>query len=206
VTVKDGTLVLGTINGDQSAFAELYDRRARLIRAVCYDETHDSHLAAELTQEVFLRAYKNLRRLHDPDKFGSWLVGIARNMCRDWRRKRLREERATTGLAQQRLQAGCQADPPDECLMELRDAIAGRLAQGGRCKSLTQQERLALHAFYLQGRSVEEARGVLGLSRSGFYRVLSSACERLRKLFEGEADDEGCRAIKGSTPLGEVQS
>jgi DNA-directed RNA polymerase specialized sigma24 family protein len=130
VLVKDGTLVLGAINGDQSAFAELYDRRARLIRALCYDETRDSHLAADLTQEVFLRAYKNLRRLHDPDKFGSWLVGIARNACRDWRRKQRREERATAGLTEQRMQAGCQVDPPDECLMELREAIAGHLTQG----------------------------------------------------------------------------
>ncbi len=205
MTVKDGTLVLGAINGDQSAFAELYDRRARLIRALCYDETHDPHLASDLTQEAFLRAYKNLRRLHEPDKFAAWLVGIARQVCREWRRKRRREERATTGLTEQRIQAGCQADPPDECLMELRDAIAGRLTQGGRGRSLTQQERLALHAFYLQGRCVEEARGVLGLSRSGFYRVLSSACERLRKMFEGETDSGTCRAVRESTAPREVQ-
>jgi RNA polymerase sigma factor (sigma-70 family) len=206
VTVKDGTLVLGAINGDQSAFAELYDRRARLIRAVCYDATHDSHLAADLTQEVFLRAYKNLRRLHDPDKFATWLVGIARNACRDWRRKQRREERATTGLTEQRVQAGFEADPPDDCLLELRDAIAGHLTQSGRHPGLTQQERLALHAFYLQGRDIEDARGVLGLSRSGFYRVLSSACERLRKMFEGEAGRDTCRLVEDSTAPGEVQT
>jgi RNA polymerase sigma factor (sigma-70 family) len=205
VTVQDGTLVLGALNGDQAAFAELYDRRARLIRAICYDQTHDSHLAADLTQEVFLRAYKNLRRLHDPDKFTAWLVAIARRVCHDWRRKQRREERATTGLTEQQIQADRQAGPPDDCLLELRDAIAGRLTQEGRHPSLTQQERLALHAFYLQGRSVEEARGVLGLSRSGFYRVLSSACERLRKVFEGRMSPEICRAVNGASPHGEVQ-
>jgi RNA polymerase sigma factor (sigma-70 family) len=206
VTVKDGTLVLGAINGDRNAFAELYDRRARLVRALCYDETHDLHLAADLTQEAFLRAYKNLRRLHDPDKFAAWLVGIARQLCREWRRKQGREERATARLTERHVQAGCEVDPPDERLMELRDAIAGRLTQGGRHRSLTQQERLALHAFYLQGRSVEEARGVLGLSRSGFYRVLSSACERLRKMLEGKTSLEACRAVRNANPPGEVQS
>jgi hypothetical protein len=62
-----------------------------------------------------------------------------------------------------------------------------------------------LHAFYLQGRDVEDARGVLGLSRSGFYRVLSSACERLRKMLEGKAGPETCQAVEGSTAPGEVQ-
>ena len=59
---------------------------------------------------------------------------------------------------------------PDERMAMLLKAIA----------LLPEKERLALHAFYLQGQNAEEARALLGLSRSGFYRVLSSACERLR--------------------------
>lgn len=183
--VQDGTLVLGVLNGDRLAFAELYDRRARVIRAICHDETRDAHVATELTQEVFLRAYRDLRRLHAPDKFAAWLVGIARQVCREWRRKRGREKRAMAGFADRLAQADQWVDPPDAHLIELRDAIAGRAA--GTDESLTQQERLALHAFYLQSRDVEDARGVLGLSRSGFYRVLSSACERLRVILEGKA-------------------
>ena len=183
--VSDGTLVLGVRNGDRSAFAELYDRRARLIRAICYDQTRHPQTAADLTQEVFLRAYKNLGRLYDPDRFAGWLVGIARQVCREWRRKRGREKRAMAGFADRLAQADQWVDPPDAHLIELRDAIAGRAA--GTDESLTQQERLALHAFYVQSRDVEEARGVLGLSRSGFYRVLSSACKRLRMILEGKS-------------------
>ena len=190
--VQDATLVIGTLNGDRSAFAELYDRRARLIRAVCYDQTHDVQVAAELTQEVFLRAYRELRRLHAPDKFAGWLVGIARQVCREWRRKRGREKRAMAGFSDRlALAAGC-ADAPDGRLLELREAMAGTAVAGGRRPSLTEQERLALHAFYLQSRDLEDARGVLGLSRSGFYRVLSSACERLRVMLEGR-DEQGAR-------------
>ena len=88
MAASDGTLVLGVRNGDRSAFAELYDRRARLIRAICYDETRHLQSAADLTQEVFLRAYKNLGHLHDPNCFATWLIGIARQVCREWRRKR----------------------------------------------------------------------------------------------------------------------
>jgi RNA polymerase sigma factor (sigma-70 family) len=183
VPAKDGTLVLGVLNGDRSAFAELYDRRARLIRAVCYDESRDVHTAADLAQEVFLRAYRNLGRLHDPDRFAAWLVGIARQVCREWRRRERREQRGIAGFVQQQAASEQTAEPPDERLLDLREAIASLTELENRSvPSLTQRERLALHAFYLQGRDVEEARTVLGLSRSGFYRVLSSACERLRRV------------------------
>lgn len=199
VNVQDGTLVIGTLNGDRSAFAELYDRRARLIRAVCYDQTHDLQAAAELTQEVFLRAYRDLRRLHTPDKFAIWLVGIARTVCREWRRKRGRERRAMAVFSDRLAAADQWAAPPDGSLLELREAIAGPAGGGKERPSLTEKERLALHAFYLQGRDTEEARGVLGLSRSGFYRLLSSACKRLREMLEGDSngDVEGPRRVAG---------
>jgi len=181
VPASDRTLVLGTLNGDRSAFAELYDRRARLIRAICYDATGDLEVAADLTQEVFLRAYRDLRRIRDPQNFARWLVGIARQVCREWLRKQRRERRRLIEFARQRPTAA--ADVPDERLVDLRRAIAGLTACETRSiPSLTERERLALHAYYLQGRSVEEARRVLGLSRSGFYRVLSSACQRLRTI------------------------
>lgn len=183
MAARDGTLVLGVRSGDQSAFAELYDRRARLIRAVCYDETRDLQTAADLAQDVFLRAYKNLDRLRDPDRFAAWLVGIARQVCREWRRRRRREERGLAGLVAQQQAAQDWTDPPEQRLVELRDQIAVLMRPEQRSvPSLTEKERLALHAYYLQERNVEEARAVLGLSRSGFYRVLSSACERVRTL------------------------
>ena len=187
MTVGDGTLVLGVRNGDRSAFAELYERRARLIRAICYDTTRDLHAAADLTQEVFLRAYQNLSRLNDPQRFAAWLVGIARQVCHEWRRQKLRDERKVAGFAARQAVLRQVAEPPDERLVELREAIAAVTErERSTLPSLTDRERLALHAYYLQGRDVEEARGVLGLSRSGFYRVLSSAVGRLRLILNGQ--------------------
>ncbi|MHC4944639.1 MAG: RNA polymerase sigma factor [Planctomycetota bacterium] len=171
MTIEDATLVLGALNGDQSAFVELYDRRARLIRAICYDTTRDIHSAADLTQEVFLRAYQRLGDLRNPDKFFAWLKGIARQVCRDWRRSRAREERALKGLAfAKHAQAAPAPEPLDERIAVLLKAIA----------SLPEKERLALYAFYLQGRNAEEARKVLGRSRSGLYHVLTCARQHLK--------------------------
>lgn len=182
--VSDGTLVLGVRNGDRGAFAELYDRRARLIRAVCFDLTRDLHVAADLTQETFLRAYRNLDRLRDPQRFSSWLLGIARQVCREWRRAQRRRDRHMQLYGQHHAPAaGAAQEPPDERLAQVRAAVAGDGQVAG--VQLKDAERLALHAFYLQGQDAEAARAVLGLSRSGFYRVLTAACQRLRRALAG---------------------
>ena len=178
MAATDATLVLGVREGDRAAFAELYDRRARLIRAICFDATGDLHTAADITQEVFLRAYRGLGGLHDPQKFSAWLVGIARQVCREWYRRQRRERSALRQLSEM----SRDAEPSeleaefDESTVLLRQAVA----------RLPEKERLALHAFYLLGQDAEQARAVLGLSRSGFYRVLSCARQRLKRVMSRE--------------------
>jgi RNA polymerase sigma-70 factor (ECF subfamily) len=138
-----------------------------------------------LTQDVFLRAYKNLGKLHDPNRFAAWLVGIARHVCREWHRKRRRERHAMHRIAARQAADQPPCNPPEQRLVELRDQVAGLLAGHNETgPRLREKERLALHAYYLQERNVEEARAVLGLSRSGFYRVLASACECLRRTVQ----------------------
>ena len=64
----------------------------RLVRAVVYRVGTDIPVVHDLTQECFLRAYRNLARLRRPDRFGSWVVGIARAVAREHRRS-LRRDR-----------------------------------------------------------------------------------------------------------------
>lgn len=170
MNVSDETLVAGVLRGDREAFGELYDRKARLIRAICYDATRELSSAADLTQEVFFRAYRGLGELRDPTRFGSWLLGITKQVCREWRRTQRRRPQPIEGLE---LESHSWADAGLlDSVGDLRRAII----------ALPERERLALHAFYLMEMDAEQARGVLELSRSGFYRVLSRARRRLRRV------------------------
>ncbi len=175
-SASDATLVRGVLDGDRSAFAQLYDLRGRLVRAVCYDATGDLQAAAELTQEVFLRAWDRLAALRDPEKFAAWVCGIARQVCREWRRGRERDRNGLLTLTRLAENPAAAAVPQllEVQIRELRQAIT----------SLPEKERLALHAFYLQEQDAEQARAVLGLSRSGFYHVLSCARARLRRKLD----------------------
>src|SRR4051794_29546830 len=80
-------LVARVRGGDQAAFAALYDRHARVVRAICYDATAHLASADDLTQEVFLRAYQKLHQLRDDSRFVAWLCEIARRAGRDWQRR-----------------------------------------------------------------------------------------------------------------------
>jgi DNA-directed RNA polymerase specialized sigma subunit len=55
--------------------------------------------------------------------------------------------------------------------------------------TLPEKERLALHTFYLQGSSADNVRRIVGLSRSGFYRVLERARKRLEQLLIAEQEN-----------------
>jgi RNA polymerase sigma-70 factor (ECF subfamily) len=171
VTETDGALAKAALRGDCSAFAELYDRRARWIRAICFDTTYDLHSAADLTQEVFLRAYAKLDSLREPERFAAWLTGIARQVCREWKRGRLRDRRMARCLPED-IEPAAPQHEADPRLETLREALA----------RLPERERLSLQAFYLQGLDAEQARSVLGLSKSAFYRVLAKAREHLAAI------------------------
>jgi len=176
-TPSDKTLIRAVFAGDKAAYEKLYDRYAPLVRAVCYDTTGNLADAQDLAQDVFMRAYEKLDRLRDPERFGKWLVGIARLRCREWRRQRLRSQNKSVRLNDAQAVA---PDPPDDNRIELlREMIT----------TLPEKERLALHTFYLQGNSADNAHRIMGLSRSGFYRVLERARKRLEQLLIAEQEN-----------------
>ena len=177
MALDDADLVRRTLRGDRETFGELYDRYARLVRAFCWDATHDLPQAQDLTQEVFLRAFQQLQELREPAKFGAWVVGIARLAAKEWQRSRVRDkdhlESAVSGESS-RLGADCE----DDRLAVLLELMAG----------LPEMERVALHAFYLENQNAEQAAMTIGVSRSAFYKLLQHARESLTLRYRQTQD------------------
>jgi len=174
---SDSELVQAAADGDKHAYGLLYDRYAPLVRAVCYDQTGHLADAQDLAQDVFVRAYQRLGALRKPDRFGQWLVGIARLRCREWQRQKRREQ--SKRQAEVRTASAGPDHKNNGSLERLRHCVT----------QLPRKERLALHAFYLLDQSAEDARRTVGLSRSGFYRVLERGRKRLERLMARERED-----------------
>ena len=173
-TNADAALVRTILDGDTSAYGVLYDRYAQLVRAICYDTTRNVTDTADLSQEVFLRAFRGLRDLRDAERYGAWLVAITKTVCQDWRRTRARDRHRYVN------------NPEDVSVAERmaldKDATDGRIHDA--LLQMPEKERLAVQAFYLLGESAEQTQAALRLSRSGLYRVLQRARNRLRRLLK----------------------
>jgi RNA polymerase sigma-70 factor (ECF subfamily) len=161
------------LGGDREAYGDLYDRHAPVVRAICHHATRDLAHAQDLAQEVFLKAYCNLGNLRAADRFAAWLVGIARNECRDWLRRRSRDRHEYV------------ARVPDLADGEAGDEDVRTATLLEALRSIPERERLALNAFYLRGESAEAVRALLGLSTSGVYRLLERARQRLAAVLAG---------------------
>jgi len=91
-------LVRQCMTGDQQAWQQLVVSQHRRIYAICYRFTGSPTDAEDLTQEVFLKLYRNLASFNaERGSFQTWITTLARNLLVDhFRRTRL--DRATDSL------------------------------------------------------------------------------------------------------------
>lgn len=84
---SDEALVDKTLNEELEAFSELVLRYEVKIRSFCFYMLGDKELSWDISQETFLKAYKNLRTFKKESKFSTWLFSIAKNTSLDALRK-----------------------------------------------------------------------------------------------------------------------
>lgn len=86
----DAPLVRAAQAGDRVAFGHLYDRYARVVHGVLLARVPLGDVD-DLVQDVFLRALPRLHTLRQPERFGAWLIAIARNCANDYHRRKPEE-------------------------------------------------------------------------------------------------------------------
>jgi len=170
-------LIARACQGDQEAFRLIFERYSRPVIGFLYDLVGNRELAEELTQETFVRAYRNLTTRREETKLSTWLFGIARNVAREALRARVRdnhqvdlEDRAVLGLS----------DPepvPVELLLgkELNEVIQRSLAQ------LDEDKRLVFTLKVFQQCSYEEIADITGFSISKLKTDLHRARSEMRR-------------------------
>jgi RNA polymerase sigma factor (sigma-70 family) len=175
VTVRDSDLVAASLAGDHAAFGELADRHAPRLTALAGRLLGDAVEAEDLTQETLLQAYLGLDRLREPERFASWIYGIALNLAK--MRLRSRSNGTLPVLDPTRLAALVAADPSPAEIVETRE-VWSLVASAVSVLPAAQRRAVLLH--YVDGLSCEEIAALLG-EPAGTVRVrLHRARARLR--------------------------
>jgi RNA polymerase sigma-70 factor (ECF subfamily) len=154
--VADAAELMGRAQrGDRAAFDEVVRIHHRLVYAHARRVLGDEEAAGEVTQDVFVRAWR-YRASCDPARVGAWLLGIAANRARD--ALRARGARPAPLEEPERVAAGGDAGLAAFARGALREEVARAV------DALPPEQREVVALRYLSDLSYEEVAAALGLS------------------------------------------
>ena len=153
---------------------QLYEKD--LLRICCL-YLRDRNTAEDIVQETFLKAYRNMDSFRGESSEKTWLIRIALNCCRDYRRSAWYRYMDRRGSAD-RLPLSSEA-PSDEHLA-LTLAIM---------KLKPKYLEVVLLYFY-EGYPVKEIANMLDITEAAVSTRLRKAKEQLKEELEGGKDDE----------------
>ena len=172
--LNDADLVARVLlEDDHHAFAELVRNHQSTVRGLLRQLTRsDLALADDLSQETFLRAYKNIRSFRGEAKFSTWLYRIAYNCFREEARKR----KELVGIDESRLEAEHDPQTVDPALKhDLMQAL----------QLLPLHERAAILLCCQNGLSHDEAARVLEIPLGTVKTNVLRGREKLKKMLAG---------------------
>ncbi len=176
----DSQLIQRVLSGDDTAFAELVKKYQKPVHALVWRKVGDFHVAEEITQDTFLKAYQNLTTLKEPQSFASWLYVIATRRCIAWLRKKrlwMQSLEATNSLQfEKATYSGYVVEENERTTIEAEREVVKKLLA-----KLQESERTVMTLHYFGGMTCEEISKFLGVSVGTIKSRLSRARHRLKK-------------------------
>jgi len=190
--LDDEVLVTRCLEGDQPAFAFLVNKYKEVVHAYAYRKVADYQHAEDITQEVFIKAYRKLAQLKWPHRFQSWLYAITSNECKLWLRRHSREQEQEVSWE----------EVPAENLDELAARAHGdeeiKLTVKSAMETLSDDNQLAVSLYYMSNLSVKEIAHFMGVSpnsvRIKLHRARKHLGERLEKMIGKHLSKEKLKA------------
>jgi RNA polymerase sigma factor (sigma-70 family) len=178
--LTDTEIIKKILQGDQALFAQLVQRYQRYVFTLVSRFTSNREDAEEISQDIFVKAYRSLADFRGEAKFSTWLYTVVRTSCITFLRKKQLD---TTSLDNERT------------LIQLENKESGFNANIVEQKSRHAMLNAAIHLlspddsqiltlFYKGEQSLEEIGRIMGLESNTVKVKLHRARNRLREKME----------------------
>ena len=177
---NDVQLIHRILDGDDTAFAELVKKYQKQVHALVWRKIEDFHIAEEITQDTFLKAYQELGTLKKPQRFASWLYVIATNRCSTWLRKKHLRRQLLEGMDVAQPEKVTYSEhvvvENEQITIETQRNVVKKLLA-----KLEESERTVMTLHYFGEMSCTEIGAFLGVSANTIKSRLRRAQQRLQK-------------------------
>lgn len=181
---EDHRLVQRVIDGDGSAFEELFTLYRDKVYGVVFGYVRSKEDALDITQEAFVRAYEKIGTFRAQSSFFTWITQIGINLSIDHCRKKKR--RKTIGFEdhmqpERHLAASTPEPPPGRGLLsrELREQYEQALEQ------LSEKHRTVFVLHTVKGMAYKEIASLLEISIGTVMSRLFYARKNMQRQMEG---------------------
>ena len=171
-------LVEACLAGRTAAFEIIVERHRRAVYHLCYRFVGSHEDASELSQDVFLRAYRGLRNFRGHSTLATWLYRIGVNVCLN----RLSAKTPQTEPIDERQFVDTRAEAASERVLRDERAVRVRQAIAG----LPRKQRATLVLRMYHEMSHQEIAEVLGSSVGAVKANFFHALGNLKKILGEE--------------------
>jgi RNA polymerase sigma factor (sigma-70 family) len=184
-------------NRSEIAFETLVSRHVRLVYSAALRQTHDPHLAEEITQAVFVILAKKAERLGDRAILSSWLFKttrfVAMAQARTAARKRHYEQEF-------QMQSETQSDPPNPIWDQISPLLDKALMQ------LSEKDRQAVLLRYFQNRSLADIGNSFGIGEDAARMRINRALGKLHRYFSKRGIASSLAILGGTLSANSIQA
>jgi RNA polymerase sigma factor (sigma-70 family) len=178
--LTDTEIIKKILQGEQALFAQLVQRYQRYVFTLVNRFTSNREDAEEISQDIFVKAYRSLADFRGEAKFSTWLYTVVRTSCITFLRKKQLD---TTSLDNERTliqlenkESGFNANIVEQ---KSRHAMLNAAIQ-----LLSPDDSLILTLFYKGEQSLEEIGRIMGLEPNTVKVKLHRARNRLKEKME----------------------
>ncbi len=169
-------------SGEHAALSELYELCFdKIYRFIFYRVGH-KEVAEDLTEEVFTKAFENLKSLQTSSKFEAWLYQIARNKVIDY----YRSKKQLTALEDVEHTLEYETNLVDIVNLKIEQKIFIKLL-----KELQPEQQIVIKLKFLEELSNEEISELLGKTEGAIRVIQHRAISLLKELTQSYIDEHG---------------